>query len=258
MDRGIDRLDTPRGQESGPTEPRTLGIDIGGSHLKAGVMDASGDMIGERRQTETPSPATPAAVCDALAHLVGGLPQFDRISVGFPGAVRSGHVLTAPNLGTEPWHQFPLSDHLRALLGAPVRLLNDAEVAGLGVIEGRGVECMITLGTGMGFAVFQNGVVGPHLELSHIPVRHGMTYDEYVGEAARKRVGRKHWSKRVQRVIGYLNVLVMYDRLYIGGGNARRLRFDPREGVQIVPNQAGITGGVRLWDPAMDRMFDPA
>lgn len=238
--------------------PLTLGIDIGGTHLKVGILDAAGQMLGERHRVETPADATPAAVCAALIDLAGQAGQFDRISVGFPGVVRHGTVLTAPNLDTRAWRGFALADRLTEALGKPVRLLNDAEVAGLGVIGRRGVECVITLGTGMGFALFQDGLVAPHLELSHHPVRHGMTYDQYLGAKALEAVGRKRWNKRLHRAIGYLGVLVTYDTLYVGGGNAKHIRIDLPPGVQIVSNEAGITGGVRLWDPALDRIFAPA
>ena len=103
--------------------------------------------------------------------LVGPLGRFQRISIGFPGVVRGGRVLTAPNLGTEAWHGFPLAAALAERLGAPARLANDATVQGLGVIAGHGLECVITLGTGMGFALFEDGRPGPHLELSQHPVR---------------------------------------------------------------------------------------
>ncbi|MBN8874776.1 MAG: ROK family protein [Rhodospirillales bacterium] len=235
--------------------PLTLGIDIGGSHLKAGLLDARGDMVGERHRVDTPADPTPAVVCDALIAMGNTIGHFDRISIGFPGVVRSGRVLTAPHLGTQAWRNFPLAARLADALGKPARLLNDAEVAGLGVISGHGVECVITLGTGMGFALFQDGLVAPHLEMSHHPVHGGHTYDEYVGEAAREKVGKKRWNKRVERVIGILQTVVTYDTLYIGGGNTKFIRFPPPEGVQIVANEAGITGGVRLWDPVLDRLF---
>jgi polyphosphate glucokinase len=238
--------------------PRTLGIDIGGSHLKAAVLDPGGKLQTDRVRTPTPQPATPDAVCDALQQLAEGLHPFDRISVGFPGVVRHGIILTAPNLSNQAWAGFALATRLRHILGKPVRILNDAEVAGLSVISGRGLEVLITLGTGMGFAVFQDGVVGPHLEVSHIPVRHGKTYDEYVGQRALEKVGRKHWSKRVRRVIGYISTLTMFDTLYIGGGNAKRLGIDVPPDVRLVTNDAGILGSVKLWDPAMDRVFEPA
>ena len=98
-------------------------------------------------------------------------------------------MLTAPNLGTEAWHGFPLADQLAERLGAPARLANDATVQGLGVIAGHGLECVITLGTGMGFALFEDGVPGPHLELSQHPVRGRKTYDQYLGNAALPRSG---------------------------------------------------------------------
>jgi polyphosphate glucokinase len=242
-----------------PLAPLTLGIDVGGSHLKAGVLDPEGQIEGERRRVATPQPAEPVAICRTLVALANGIGPFDRISIGFPGVVRHGAVLTAPNLDNAAWAGFPLVAELRQRLGKPTRLLNDAEVAGLGVIAGRGLECVITLGTGMGFAVFQDGTVGPHLELSHIPVRHGMTYDEYLGQAALDEVGRKHWNRRLRRVIRYLAILTHYDTLYIGGGNAKLIRLDLPESVRVVPNEAGIMGGVRLWDAAMDHAFlEPA
>jgi polyphosphate glucokinase len=236
----------------------TLGIDIGGSNLKAGLLDADGQMLSERQRIPTPADPTPAAVCTALSDLIEDVGPFDRISVGFPGVVRHGTVLTAPNLGTEAWRGFPLANRLHDMLGKPVRLLNDAEVAGLGVISGHGVECVITLGTGMGFALFQDGLVGPHLELSHHPVRHGWTYDEYLGDASRRAVGRKRWNKRLQRALRFIEILVTYDTLYVGGGNTKHINFELPPGVRAVPNEAGITGGVRLWDPVLDAMFEEA
>jgi polyphosphate glucokinase len=236
----------------------TLGIDVGGSNLKAGLLDADGKMLGERHRVPTPKDPTPAAVCMALADLVEDIGAFDRISVGFPGVIRQGAVLTAPNLDTKAWRGFPLSQRLHDMLGRPVRLLNDAEVAGLGVISGTGVECVITLGTGMGFALFQDGIVGPHLELSHHPVRHKLTYDEYLGNEARRDAGRKRWNRRVKRAIRNIETLVTYDTLYVGGGNTKYIDFDMPPGVQIVPNEAGITGGVRLWDPLLDPIFHAA
>jgi len=162
--------------------------------------------------------------------------------------VRDGIVLTAPNLGTEAWHGWPLAATLAERLGVPARLANDATVQGLGVIAGRGVECVITLGTGMGFALFENGKPGPHLELSQHPVRGRKTYDQYVGNAAFRAEGRKAWNKRVRRAIDSITTLTTCDTLYIGGGNAKNLQLELPSNVRIVSNEAGITGGIRLWD----------
>src|SRR5450759_2746615 len=166
------------------TKPLTLAIDIGGSHLKAGVLNPAGEMIAGPQRVETPKPAKPAAVVAALVELARPLGLFDRISVGFPGVVRAGLVLTAPNLRTKDWHRFPLAAELARHLGKPARMLNDASIQGLGVISGRGLECVLTMGTGMGFALFEDGRLGPHLEMSQHPVAARKTYDQYVGNAA--------------------------------------------------------------------------
>ncbi len=238
--------------------PLTLAIDIGGTRLKAGLLDATGQLVRGPNRTDTPVRATPEAVVDALLDLATPLGLFDRISVGFPGVVRHGHVLTAPNLGTAAWRQYPLAGTLKDHLGKPVRMLNDAEVQGLGVIEGKGVECVITLGTGMGFALFQDGHPSPHLELSHHPIHKGKTYDEFIGVVAYRAVGRKRWNKRVKRALEAITTLVGYDMLYIGGGNAKHLSQELAPDIRIVSNEAGITGGVRLWDPRLDPLFPSA
>lgn len=236
-------------------EPLTLAIDIGGSHLKAAVLEESGEMSSDPARVKTPKPATPEAVVAALINLSHGLGQFDRISVGFPGVVRADSVLTAPNLGTKSWHGFKLGAVLAEALDKPVRMLNDASIQGLGVITGRGLECVLTMGTGMGFALFRDGEIAPHLELSQHPIRKRKTYDEYVGEAALESVGRRRWNKRVRKVIGILETVINYDVLYIGGGNAKLIELPLPANVKIVCNTAGITGGVRLWDGRMDQAF---
>jgi polyphosphate glucokinase len=140
-------------------------------------------------------------------------------------------------------------------LGKPVRLLNDASIQGLGVITGRGLECVLTLGTGMGFALFRDGEIAPHLELSQHPIRKHKTYDEYVGKVALEAAGRRRWNKRVHKIISILETVITYDMLYIGGGNAGLIEPPLPAKVKIVSNIAGITGGVRLWDVRMDHAF---
>jgi len=233
--------------------PYTLAIDIGGTGLKAAVLDAEGHMLEKRLRVHTHKDATPKAVIDALIHLIEPLPAFDRISIGFPGVVRRGTVLTAPNLGTKNWKGFALQDPLSERLGKPARLENDAEVAGLGVIEGKGLEVVVTLGTGFGSAIFSNGRMTPHLELAHHPIHKSLTYDEYVGDAALKEVGRKKWNRRVLKVIAVLRTLLNYDKLHIGGGNARNIAFKLPKRVDLVSNDEGIIGGLKLWD---DRVWN--
>jgi polyphosphate glucokinase len=233
----------------------TLAVDIGGSHLKASVLDSAGAETTPHVAVVTPHPAPPDRVLALLEDMVRALPPFDRVSIGFPGAVKDGRVLTAPNLGSADWHGYPLAAELARRWSRPARMLNDAEVQGLGVIEGKGIECVLTLGTGFGSALYRDGEVAPHLELGQHPFRNGKTYDQYVGAAALERKGARKWNKRVRRVIDIVATLLNYDRLYLGGGNAARIDFELPPHVTIVSNEAGITGGIRLWDPRLDRFF---
>lgn len=224
-----------------------LAIDVGGTGLKAAVLDGEGNMLTERVRVETPHPCAPELLVDTLAKLVEPLPAYECVSVGFPGVVRHGRIVTAPNLGTEAFKGFDLAGALSERLGKPVRVLNDADMQGLGAVEGHGVEMVITLGTGFGSAIFVDGQLGPHLEISHHPFRKGESYDQQLGNAAYKKIGKKKWNKRVERAIKNLRSLTNFDRLYIGGGNAKRLKFELGADTQTVPNECGIKGGARLW-----------
>ncbi len=234
------------------SEARTLAIDIGGTGIKAIVLDPSGQMVGQRQRIPTPSkPVSPEALIAALDRTIAELGEFDRVSVGFPGYVRAGRIITAPHLGTETLTGFDLQGALTQHWSKPVRVLNDADVQGYGAIRGRGVEMVLTLGTGAGTALFRDGELMPHLELAHHPIRGKKTYDEYIGKIAREKKGRKAWNRRVARVIAILRELVHFDHLYIGGGNAADLDFPLPPDVTIVPNTDGLTGGIRLWEPAI-------
>ena len=227
---------------------QTLAIDIGGTGLKASVLDVKGHMVRPKAWRKTPPDLSPAQLIQELEALVADLPAFDRISVGFPGAVRDGRVLTAPHFPDPDWHAFALAEAVSKAFGKPARLGNDADIQGLGVVTGRGVEVALTLGTGAGTAFFQDGVLGPHMEFAHHPVRKHKTYNDYVGRDALAKVGHKRWSRRVHKVIAILDALVHYDRLFIGGGNGDKVLGDLDDRVKIVSNEAGITGGVKLWD----------
>jgi polyphosphate glucokinase len=235
------------------THERILSIDVGGTGLKAAVLDSTGKMLSERVRVATPHPCTPDQLVDTLATLVEPLRtqyQLSRISIGFPGVVRDNLILTAPHLGDEGWHGVPVAASLAQRLGGlPVRMINDAEVQGFAVIEGKGLELVLTLGTGAGTAFFRDGELMPHLELSQHPVAKGLTYDEYIGSAARDDAGDKRWNKRVEKIIAILSKVVNYDKLWIGGGNAVNLKFKLPANVAIVSNSAGIEGGAKLWYP---------
>lgn len=224
----------------------TLAIDVGGTGLKALLLNAKGDALTERVRVETPRPATPTAVVDALVALVRPLGKFDRVSVGFPGVVVNGTIRSAPNLDG-PWKGAPLGRVLSMKLGKPVRVLNDAGVQGYGVIEGKGVEMVITLGTGMGCALYLDGRYVPNLELAHHPFNGKKTYEEYVGARALDKVGKKEWNKRVKKILEQIEPIWNPRRIYLGGGNAKHLKIKLPKQISITENVAGLLGGIALW-----------
>ncbi|MBV9468504.1 MAG: ROK family protein [Abitibacteriaceae bacterium] len=224
-----------------------LCIDIGGTGLKAAVVDAGGKLLTERVRVKTPQPCKPEVVVEALVELVKPLPTYQCVSVGFPGVVRDGKVYTAPMLGNELWRGILLADQLAEELQKPVRLVNDADMQGLAAIEGKGMEMVITLGTGFGSAIFRDGRLGPHLELSMHPLAKNKTYNERLGNAALKKVGKQKWNRRVRHAIDVLRVLTNFDQLYIGGGNAEKINFELDADIQVISNLDGLRGGAWLW-----------
>ena len=249
--------------------PITLSIDIGGTGLKAGVLDAKGALIGDRARRPTTYPMPPERMVDELVALVQPLASFDRVSAGFPGMVRGGVVLSAPKFNTargpeteiDPdldrrWHGFDLAHALEGRLGKPTRVVNDADMQGSAVVAGNGLELVITLGTGVGTALFHDGRLLPHLEMAHQPFRKGETYDQQLGDAALKDVGRTRWNDRVQRALTNFDALFFFDHVYIGGGNAARVDL-PSTGLgdraSLVDNTAGILGGITLWEATDSR-----
>jgi polyphosphate glucokinase len=229
-----------------PTSPRLLVIDIGGTGIKAEVLNEKGKTLVPRARVSTPQPATPSAVVADIRKLTSKLGKFDRVSVGFPGVVKNGVVLTAPNLGLR-WKGFNLAKILRQKLHRPVRVSNDADVQGFGVITGRGVEMVITLGTGVGSALFVNGVLVPNLELGHHPFLKGKTYEEKLNHAAFEKVGKKKWNKRLLRAVKEIQLIFNYDRLYLGGGNSKHISIKLPPHTVVVSNEAGLWGGIALW-----------
>jgi polyphosphate glucokinase len=226
---------------------RTLSVDVGGSHVKASVLSASGKMLHERVRADTPADVTPGRLVGIIAELAAQLPSYDRVSVGFPGVVRDGVIRTAPNLGDDRFARFNLARALERKLGAPVRVCNDADVQGFGAIRGKGVEMVITLGTGFGTSIFEDGRLGPHIELAHHPFHHDHTYEDELGDAALKKVGKRTWNRRLALALETLRALTWFDHLYIGGGNSRNVKLDLPSDISVVDNKAGILGGVRLW-----------
>ncbi len=227
------------------SSPVTLAIDIGGTGLKAMLLDPKGKPLSERERIPTPEPATPQDVLDALDELQGRLPGYDRVSVGFPGVTKHGITFLAVNLHPE-WANFHLKDEIEKRWKKPARVANDAAVQGYGAIKGDGVELVITLGTGMGSSLFTDGRLCPGLELGHHPWRK-KTYEDYLGKRGLKKYGKKGWNKLLQKAIAQTEATFNWDHLYIGGGNARKIKFELPENVKTVSNEDGLLGGVALW-----------
>jgi polyphosphate glucokinase len=244
--------------------PYTLAFDIGGTGLKANILDAKGGFVADRVRVPTTYPLSPELMVEKLVGLAKKLPEADRISAGFPGMVRRGMVLSAPHFVTKKgpgtavdpklakaWSEFDLESALGKALGKPTRVANDADVQGLAVIKGHGYEVVVTLGTGFGTAFFLSGRLLPHMEFAHVDFAKGQSFNERLGEPVRKKIGDKKWNKRVREMISYLDTLTIFDHLYIGGGNAPRINRrdvgEVLERITVVDNSAGITGGIALW-----------
>jgi polyphosphate glucokinase len=226
--------------------PVTLAIDIGGSGLKAMLLDPAGKPVSERQRVATPAVPTPDLVLRELDGLRSQLPAFHRASVGFPGVIKRGTTYTAANLHPA-WVGFPLQAELEKRWMKPVRVANDAAVQGYGAIQGDGVELALTLGTGLGSSLFTNGHLCPGLELAHHPWRKGKTYEDFLGRRGLEKYGKKHWNKLLQEAIDQTADLFNWDHLYLGGGNTKKIEFEPGKDVKIVSNEAGLLGGVALW-----------
>ena len=224
-----------------------LAIDIGGSHIKGTILNPQGQQQTEYKKFITPPQVTPSGVLDIVRQIAKDMPPYEKVSVGFPGYVRNGIVFTAPNLFTEYWKEIPLGQHIADALRVPVRLVNDADQLGLGVVSGKGFELAVTLGTGFGTAVVIDGYLLPHLELAHHPISKGRDYDAYIGAAALEEVGKKKWNRRMEKVFKVLKTVFNYDRLYVGGGNVDKLHLPIAPNIHRFSNLDGIKGGAKLW-----------
>lgn len=221
-----------------PRPVRTLAIDIGATGIKAVLLNEKGDPISERQRIKTPGNGMPGAVLDAVTALAQEQGEFDRVSVGFPGVVHDGIVKEAPNLAEE-WKDFNLAHVLEARLKHPVRVANDADIQGFGAISGVGVELVLTLGTGVGSALFVDGRLVPNVEVGR----------RKLSDADLQKVGKKRWNKRLKKAIAKLDTMFHFDRLYVGGGNSRHVDVAALPAnVTIVSNLNGLIGGIGLWE----------
>lgn len=244
-----------------PSDVKTLSVDVGGSGVKGTVLDPVGEMIAERVRIPTPYPCPPEKLIEIVEDLTSQLPPADRSSLGFPGLVRNGVVLHVPSLSRsvkdgpmDPvyisrWYKFDLQTALAEKLAIPLKVANDADIQGSAVIAGKGLEFVMTLGTGVGAALFQDGVLMPHLELGHAPFRNNEEFEEQIGNAARERIGVERWIVRVKKAINAYHQFLFYDHCYVGGGNSKHLKHvDLGPKVTRVSNKAGLLGGIRLWE----------
>jgi polyphosphate glucokinase len=181
----------------------------------------------------------------ALDGLKQGVAHFDRVSIGFPGVIKQGKTLTAANLDPA-WVGFPLAKTLEKRWGKPVRIANDCAVQGYGVVEGKGVELVITLGTGLGSAIFTEGILCPGLELGHHPWRK-KTYESYLGKRGLEKLGDKRWNKLLKRAIQQTSATFNWDTLYIGGGNSKKVKLKLGPEIKIISNEEGLLGAMALW-----------
>jgi polyphosphate glucokinase len=230
---------------------KILSIDIGGSRVKATILDLEGNMLMDFQKIDTPPSPEPGNVLQAILTLTKDFQKYDRVSVGFPGYTRMGIIHTAPNLGSAKWQGVDFGKLLSDAMKKPVRVLNDADMQGLGVVKGSGLEMVLTLGTGFGTALFFDGSLLPHLELAHHPFSKDRTYDDYIGDRALNEVGLEKWNRRLEKILRVLRTVFNYDHLYIGGGNSKRISFEIGDSITLVSNIDGIKGGAKVWQREM-------
>jgi glucose-6-phosphate isomerase len=213
---------------------RILVIDIGGTHVKAGFPN-------QPRKLRFPSGLSmdPVKMVGKLKKRLRGK-RYNVVSIGYPGLVVHGRILREPHNIGKGWVGFDFHRALRH----PVRILNDAAMQALGSYEG-GRMLFLGLGTGLGTAMIVDGKLEP-MELAHLPYKKGGTFEDFVGDAARKRLGRKRWQKEVFAVVRKLSAVLEPDYVVLGGGNTRRLKALP-PGARRGNNLNAFVGGQRLW-----------
>jgi polyphosphate glucokinase len=220
---------------------RILVIDVGGTHVKVLAM-------GHKQRVEIPSgpKMTPAKMVAAVRAATAGW-KYDAVSIGYPGPVVHNRPLSEPhNLG-HGWVGF---DFKKALGGRPVRIINDAAMQALGSYKGKRM-LFLGLGTGLGSALIVDGVLEP-MELAHLPYKKGRTYEDYVGLAGLKRLGKRKWRRHVNEVVKLLKTALEADYVVLGGGNAKLLKKLP-PGTSLGDNTNAFRGGYRLWTTTRTR-----
>lgn len=220
-----------------PTLERTLVLDVGGTGVKAYIPDP----LSEIKIRSGPT-MDPAKMVRKLKKRLRGHP-YDAVAIGYPGLVVHGRIVREPHNLAPGWVGF---DFERAL-GRPTRIVNDAAMQALGSYRGRSM-LFLGLGTGLGSAMIVNGRLEP-MELAHLPYKKGRTFEEFVGNAARKSLGRKRWQREVEKVVEILTEALEPDYIVLGGGNVRYVDPLPPK-TRRGDNQDAYKGGLRLWGAA--------
>ncbi len=241
-----------------------LGIDIGGSGIKAAYVDvASGAMVTERVRLPTPRPSTPRAVVETVGEVCelvrASAPELTPVARGaaFPAVVRGGVTLSAANVD-RAWIGYAAEERLSEALGNSVCVLNDADAAGLaelgfGAVRGvSGVALVLTIGTGVGSALFADGTLAPNTELGHLAFRAHASVEDWVSDRARRAEGLswKRWTGRLNAYLDHLSVLFSPELIVLGGGVSKRfedkiaprLRLRTPVRAAALRNDAGIVG----------------
>ena len=233
-----------------------IGVDIGGTGIKGAPVDvAGGELSSERVRLLTPSPATPELVCHTVAEVVSQFEGAGPIGITMPAVVRAGVVETAANIDPT-WIGVDAAALFGDALGREVTVLNDADAAGLaemkfGAGQGHaGSVVVVTLGTGIGSAVFADGVLLPNTELGHLPLN-GRDAEEWAADSARDRddLSWKHWAQRLEEYFSLLESLLWPELIIVGGGVSKKAeKFLPRIDIRTpivaaqLQNEAGIIG----------------
>jgi polyphosphate glucokinase len=221
---------------------RILVIDVGGTHIKVRAT-------GHKKRMEIPSglKMTANKMVAAVRKIIAGW-KYDAVTIGYPGPVLHGHIVSEPhNLG-HGWVKF----NFKKAFGCPVKIINDAAMQALGSYKG-GRMLFLGLGTGLGSAMIVDGVLEP-MELAHLPCKKGRTYEDYAGLAGLKRLGKKKWRRHVNDVVKQLKGALEADYVVLGGGNAKLLKKLPT-GSELGNNANAFHGGLRLWSKSHGHNF---
>ena len=219
-----------------------LAIDVGGTSVK---FLATGNS--EPRKFASGPTMGPAAMVAGVKELAADW-SFDAVSIGYPGIIAKGHIVTEPHNLAHGWIKYDFE----AAFGCPVKLINDAAMQALGSYEG-GLLLFLGFGTGLGSALVADGVVVP-MELGHLSYKNA-TFEDYVGLRGIARLGKKKWRRHVDFAVSRLREALHPDDVVLGGGNAKKLKEIP-PGCRLGDNSFAFVGGFRLWDPATGRVTD--